>query len=54
MTRRIEELNHRETNGISVALLWNRRTNALYVRVHDSTNGKEFEVACAPNEALDT
>lgn len=47
------ELDHRESNGISVSLLWNRLTNALAVHVFDSSNGQEFEVACAAHEALD-
>jgi hypothetical protein len=53
MIASIAELDQRQSNGISVSLLWNRLTNALAVRVFDSTNGQEFEVACAAHEALD-
>ena len=53
MTTKIEELDQRESNGISVSLLWNRLTNALAVRVFDSTCEEEFELACAAAEALD-
>jgi hypothetical protein len=53
MTRTIEELDHRESNGISVSLLWNRDTNDLTVRVADSAEDEEFELGCAAHEALD-
>jgi hypothetical protein len=54
MTATLAELDQRESDGITVSLLWNRLTNALAVRVFDATNGREFEVACAAHEALDT
>jgi hypothetical protein len=53
MTATIEELDHRENDGIAVSLLWNRRTNTLAVRVLDSAADEEFELACAPDEALE-
>lgn len=53
MTRTIEELDHRESNGISVSLLWNRRTNELTVRVEDSAEHEGFELDCGAHEALD-
>jgi hypothetical protein len=54
MISTIAELDQRESDGITITLLWNRLTNALAVRVVDATNGEEFEVACAAHEALDT
>jgi hypothetical protein len=54
MATTIEELHHREGDGITVSLLWNRLTNTLSVRVYDSTNQEEFELDCAADEALDT
>jgi len=53
MTATIEELDQRESNGITVSLLWNRLTNTLSVHVYDSTNQEEFELRCAADEALD-
>ena len=53
MNAKIEELDHRESNGISVSLLWNRQTNALAVRVHDSAGDEEFQLGCAADEALE-
>jgi hypothetical protein len=53
MTRTIEELDHRESNGISVSLLWNRETNDLTVHVADGAEDEEFELACGAHEALD-
>jgi hypothetical protein len=53
MNPTIAELDQRESNGITVSLLWNPLTDALAVRVFDATNGQEFEVACAAHEALD-
>jgi hypothetical protein len=53
MTHTIEELDYRESNGISVCLLWNRQTNELIVRVADSAEDEEFELGCGAHEALD-
>jgi hypothetical protein len=53
MTASITELDQRESNGISVSLLWNRLTNALAVRVFDGACDEEFELACGHDEALD-
>jgi hypothetical protein len=53
MTAMIEELDQRESNGISVSLLWDRRTNAVSVYVYDATNEEGFELACDADNALD-
>ncbi len=52
MTRNLAELDYRESNGISVTLLWNRTTGGVLVRVVDETSDEDFEVDCAPDEAL--
>jgi hypothetical protein len=52
MTRNLAELDHRESNGIAVTLLWNRTTGAVLVRVVDECSDEDFEVDCAPHEAL--
>jgi hypothetical protein len=49
----LAELDYRENDGISVSLLWNRVTNELAVHVLDSSSSEEFELSCAPDEALD-
>ncbi len=46
------ELDHRENNGISVTLLWNRTTGDIAVRVVDEAADEDFDVDCAPDEAL--
>jgi hypothetical protein len=38
------ELASRETNGITVRLLWSRGTNVVTVTVDDATNGDHFEL----------
>jgi hypothetical protein len=53
MNRNLAELDHRESNGISVTLLWNRATDRLLVRVEDDRAEEDFELECAPHEALD-
>ena len=45
------ELDQRQSNGITVTLLWNRRTNELAVHVSDDGAQEQFELACAPHEA---
>ena len=53
MTFTTAELHHRESNGIAVSLVWDRETNDLTVRVVDASEGEEFELSCAPEEALE-
>jgi hypothetical protein len=38
------ELASRQTNGITVTLLWSRSTNLVTVAVDDATNGDYFEL----------
>ena len=48
----LAELDHRESNGISVTLLWNRTTGAIVVRVVDEASDEDFDLDCATDEAL--
>lgn len=52
MTQNLAELDHRESNGIAVTLLWNRSSDRLLVRVEDSHENEDFEIDCASHEAL--
>ena len=48
------ELVSRETNGISVRLLWNRSTNLVIVAVDDAANDDYFELILGEDDrALD-
>jgi hypothetical protein len=48
------ELALRETNGITVRLLWSRSTNLVTVAVDDAANDDYFELVLADDErALD-
>jgi hypothetical protein len=47
------ELAARESDGIHVALLWRPGENALTVSVEDERVGDRFELAVAPDRALD-
>ena len=47
------ELAARESNGIYVLLLWDPREDAITVSVEDDRRGDRFQVAVAPNRALD-
>jgi hypothetical protein len=47
------ELASRASNGIDVALLWNRRSDELRVCVTDAYTGVYFEVAAERDNALD-
>lgn len=53
MNTTLAELDHRESNGIAVTLFWNRTTDRLLVRVEDDRADEDFELECAPHEALD-
>ena len=50
---RLTELAHRADDGVEVSLLWNRRTNALVVKVDDARNGDDFELSVESADALD-
>jgi hypothetical protein len=47
------ELAARQCDGISVRLFWHPRENALTVEVEDARIGDGFQVAVAPERALD-
>jgi hypothetical protein len=47
------ELDHRQSDGLTVRLLWYEDSNRVVVRVVDSRTGEEFEVEVAPRDALD-
>jgi hypothetical protein len=50
MTR---ELAARDSNGVSVRLLWDPLENAVIVTVEDRHDGECFDLAVAPERALD-
>ena len=52
-TPNTRELAARESDGISVLLLWHPREEAITVSVEDDRRGDRFQVAVAPNRALD-
>jgi hypothetical protein len=47
------ELAARESDGVRVRLLWHPRANAVTVSVEDARAGDLFDVAVAPDRALD-
>jgi hypothetical protein len=48
----IRELDHRTADGIDVRLLWNSRTNQVFVTVEDHRYGEGFEIRVRGSEAL--
>jgi hypothetical protein len=52
-THDTRELAARDGDGISVLLLWHPDENALTVSVEDSRLGDRFQIAVAPDRALD-
>jgi hypothetical protein len=52
-TPNTRELAARESNGLHVLLLWHPREDALTVSVEDDRLGDRFQVAVAPDRALD-
>jgi hypothetical protein len=52
-TPETRELAARETDGIHVLLLWHPDENAVSVSVEDARVGDRFQVAVAPERALD-
>jgi hypothetical protein len=52
-TLQTRELAARESDGIHVVLLWHPDEDALTVSVDDTRVGDRFQVAVAPNRALD-
>ena len=53
LARSTRELAARESNGISVRLLWHPRENAVTVSVEDFRDGECFDLAVAREHALD-
>jgi len=49
----MEELDHRESNGIAVSLLWHRQSNRLSVLVEDAKLGERFTLPARPDNAFD-
>jgi hypothetical protein len=52
-TSEIRELAARESDGINVLLLWHPGSDAATVAVEDVRIGECFQVAVAPDRALD-
>jgi hypothetical protein len=52
-TDNTRELAARESDGLHVLLLWHPRENALTVQVEDDRLGDGFQLAVAPEHALD-
>ena len=52
-TRYARELAARESDGVHVLLLWHPDENALTVSVEDARLGDRFQIAVAPERALD-
>jgi hypothetical protein len=48
-----QELSTRENDGLLVSLLWSRDSNAVKVVVADTKLHAQFELAVAPERALD-
>jgi YD repeat-containing protein len=49
----IEELAHRENDGIQVSLRWNGSDNSLSVVVRDARTAERFELSVEPEQAVD-
>jgi hypothetical protein len=47
------ELAARDSDGVHVLLLWHPAENAVTVSVEDATFGDRFQIAVAPDRALD-
>jgi hypothetical protein len=52
-TPNTRELAARESNGLHVVLLWHPREDALTVSLEDDRLGDRFQLAVAPDRALD-
>jgi hypothetical protein len=52
-SRQARELAARESEGIQVLLLWHPHENTLTVSVEDARVGDRFQLAVAPDRALD-
>ena len=49
----VRELDHRRNDGIDVSLLWNSRTNHVFVAVEDQRRGESVEFNVPGADALD-
>lgn len=49
----IKELGHRHGDGIDVTLLWNSRTDRVFVAGEDNRLGERLEIPVAAAHALD-
>ena len=47
------ELDHRESDGVSVTLLWYEDSNRVTIHVVHSDTGEEFDFDVAGRDALD-
>jgi hypothetical protein len=47
------ELDHRESDGLAVTLLWYEDSDLVAIRLHDSATQETFEVEVAGADALD-
>jgi hypothetical protein len=47
------ELAHRVSDGLEVTLFWQKLTDELTITVSDERSGAYFELAAAPDQALD-
>jgi hypothetical protein len=47
------ELDHRESDGIAVTLLWYEDADRVAIRVSDSESNEVFELGVAADDALD-
>jgi hypothetical protein len=47
------ELAYRANDGVEVVLFWHENTDELTVAVSDGRSGAYFELAAAPDQALD-
>ena len=52
-TPHARELAVRDSDGVHVELLWHPCNDALTVSVEDSRGGDRFQIAVAPDRALD-
>jgi hypothetical protein len=48
----IRELDHRHEDGIDVTLLWNSKTNSVFLRVVDERLGETLEFGVVAGDAL--
>jgi hypothetical protein len=52
-TLTVRELDHRRSDGIDVKLLWNSRTDQVFVVVVDERSGEIFELGVDGADALE-